>query len=43
MPTTYYNMKYGEKKIIKAFIKQESEEYYKASKNKSVFPIIELR
>lgn len=43
MPSTYYNMGFGEKTIIRAFIKQESEEFYKASKNKGAFPVIELR
>ena len=43
MPTDYYNMKFGEKVIVKAFIQQEQEELYKISKNKGVFPIIQMR
>ena len=43
MPTQYYNMGYGEKIIIKSFIKKETQEFYKASKNKGVFPILDIR
>ena len=37
MPADYYNMGFGEKTIIKAFIRKESEEFYKISKNKNIF------
>ena len=43
MPAHYYNMGFGEKTIIKAFIRKESEEFYKISKNKNIFPTLNIK
>ena len=43
MPSQYYNMGFGEKTIIKAFIRKESEEFYKISKNKNIFPTLNIK
>ena len=43
MPSQYYNMGFGEKTIIKAFIKNEAEEHYKTMKNKNILPVISLK
>ena len=43
MPANYYNMGCGEKTIIKAFIRKESEEFYKASKNKNIYPTLDIK
>nr|DAI37870.1 MAG TPA: hypothetical protein [Caudoviricetes sp.] len=43
MPSQYYNMKFGEKTVIKSFIRKESEEFYKISKNKNIFPTINIK
>ena len=43
MPSQYYNMGFGEKTIIKAFIKNEAEEHYKTMKNKNILPVILMK
>ena len=43
MPAQYYNMGYGEKTIIKAFVQKENEDFYKTSKNKNIIPTLNLK
>ena len=43
MPSKYYNMGFGEKTIIKAFIRKEEQDLYKISKNKNIFPVLNFK